>query len=204
MQLFVSRNVRHPSDSPWDQKNTVKLGTLRIRALWLPHRDPYPHYLGWVNNVCYFIFEKKKSGKFSRPLLYLTDAAWIPNEYIWGVMPRCKWIIIEANHDIGLLMNSDFNGTEVRYAELNKRRITLSHLSNFDTALALTRACFESKAWFKENRIKHVIISHVSQDRNDEEKLRVIEEKLEESGFEIDVRYASANTPTPRKGWFQL
>lgn len=93
-----------------------------------------------------------------KKLAYLTDTGIFPVRY-YGVLKDIDAIIIEANHDVQMLQESDRDITL-------KRRILSStgHLSN--------KTCYEILEKLLTDKYKYVILAHISRECNSVECIK--------------------------------
>ena len=97
-----------------------------------------------------FISEGKSVG-------YITDTGIFPNRYK-SVIMDLDALIIEANHNVEMLVNSDRD-----LFLINRILSTKGHLSN--------QACFDLLNESISDKIKHIILAHISEDCNTDECL---------------------------------
>ena len=115
---------------------------LKILTLNLQHDS--------VNCFGYIFVSNKKS------LAYCTDTGYIPLPYI-DILKKVDSLIIEANHDVEMLLNSD------RHWYLKKRILSIKgHMSNKICGEVLNKL-------IKEGNIKNVVLAHLSEECNTEE-----------------------------------
>lgn len=100
----------------------------------------------------------------------ITDAGHVTEEMA-GNISEADYLVIEANHDVEMLLNG-------AYPPYLKRRVSGpdGHLSNV--------ACAEAVAANSTSRLKHVWLCHLSQENNHPELARkTVEMVFEERGF---------------------
>jgi len=98
----------------------------------------------------YFFVSCKES------LAYLTDTGFVPIPYL-SLLNKANSLIIESNHDIEMLQNCD------RPWPLKQRILSVNgHMSNLMCGEVLNRI-------LKENKLKNVVLAHISRDCNTEE-----------------------------------
>lgn len=99
-----------------------------------------------INTIGYIF----KSG--DKQLGYITDTGFIPPRYL-KVLSKLDGLIIESNHDIDMLKNSDRE-------EILKERILspIGHLSNINCFLILKNII--------SDRLKTIVLAHISQECN--------------------------------------
>lgn len=151
-------------DIPVDQKFVFQTGTVKsfgnmdIESFEVSHDAAEPMF-----------FVIRHDGK---KLTLLTDLGYV-SEHIKGIIEDSNAYIIEANHDIQMLMMG-------RYPWNVKRRILgdTGHISNEDAGLALTQVL--------GNRTESIYLAHLSKDNNMKELARMsVEQKLEQYGIHI-------------------
>jgi phosphoribosyl 1,2-cyclic phosphodiesterase len=117
---------------------SVALGDLHVLPYTVPHdaREPLQ-----------YVFSDGSSR-----LGILTDVG-VPTAHITNVLGGCDALVLESNHDVGMLATS-------RYPASLKARIggVLGHLNN-DDAAAILHALDRSK-------LRHVVAAHLSQQNN--------------------------------------
>jgi phosphoribosyl 1,2-cyclic phosphodiesterase len=120
------------------------VGAIRVEPFTVPHdaREPVQFVLG--------------DGQ--RRLGVLTDLG-APTAHVEAMLSGCDALVLEANHDLGLLWSSD-------YPKWLKERIAgpFGHLDNASAGRLL--------AALDRSRLKHVIAAHLSQQNNREELAR--------------------------------
>ncbi len=97
-----------------------------------------------------FVFVSDKES-----LAYITDTGFIPIPY-YNILNRVNSLIIESNHDIEMLQNSD------RDWSLKQRILSVhGHMSNVMCGEVLNKI-------LKVNKLSNVVLAHLSQECNDE------------------------------------
>ena len=92
-----------------------------------------------------------------KSLAYVTDTGVFPNRYK-ELLKKVDGLIIEANHNVEMLINSDRD-----IYLINRILSAKGHLSN--------QVCFELLNEYLTNQTKYVILAHVSEDCNNDECL---------------------------------
>ena len=118
------------------------LETLKITPLALSHDAP---------NTTGFVFEDGEE-----KLVYITDTGYVNENYL-PLLKDADYIIMESNHDVGMLMAT-------RRPQFLKARIysDQGHLCNED--------CAEILARIVSPKTKIIILAHISQEANTREK----------------------------------
>lgn len=114
------------------------IGDVKIKSFLTPHDAN--------ESVGYLIYTKDKIFGFA------TDLGFIP-ESIKNMLCECDFVVLESNHDINMLKNSD-------YPYQLKQRVlgNYGHLSNI--------ACAECVASLAENGVKTIVLAHLSEQNN--------------------------------------
>ena len=121
---------------------TIKLKDLKIVSLNLQHDSECCYGYIFVNN--------------DKSIGYCTDTGYIPLPYI-ELLKNVNSLIIESNHDIEMLMNSN------RPFYLKQRILSIKgHMSNKICGEVLNKL-------IKEGNIKNVVLAHLSEECNTEE-----------------------------------
>ena len=107
-----------------------------------------------VDNCFGYIF--KEEGSNNATYGYLTDTGFIPNEYI-DIISNLQVISIESNHDVKMLKESSRPWPLIQRILSNN-----GHLSNLQCANYIKQFNFEN--------VKTIILSHLSEECNTEEK----------------------------------
>jgi phosphoribosyl 1,2-cyclic phosphodiesterase len=127
-----------------DGRSAVAVGGLEVRPFTVPHdaREPVQYVLS----------------DGARRLGVLTDIG-APTAHVQAVLSGCDALVLECNHDLGLLWAGD-------YPRWLKERIAgaFGHLDN--------RAAAALLASLERSRLKHVIAAHLSQQNNRPELAR--------------------------------
>ena len=98
-----------------------------------------------------FVFVNNNEG-----LAYITDTGFIPLPYL-SLLKRMDSIIIEANHDIEMLQNSD------RDWSLKQRILSVSgHMSNIMCGEVINNI-------LKEKKLSNIVLAHLSEECNTEQ-----------------------------------
>lgn len=91
-------------------------------------------------------------------LVYITDTGYIPNK-IKDIISDADYYIFEFNHDVEMLMQTN------RPMYIKQRIVNdYGHLCNEDAALVLSEII--------SNKTKDIVLAHISQEANNEEKAR--------------------------------
>ena len=116
----------------------IALGDLDIEPYTVPHDAAEPLQL--------------RCSDGARTLGVLTDAG-ASTAHLIGRLQRCDALVLECNHDVGLLDQS-------RYPASLKARIggRYGHLAN-DAAAGILAAC-------RHDRLRHVVAAHLSEENN--------------------------------------
>lgn len=118
-----------------------ELKDLKILTLNLQHDS--------INCFGYIFVSNKKS------LAYCTDTGYIPLPYI-DILKKVDSLIIEANHDVEMLLNSD------RHWYLKKRILSIKgHMSNQICGEILNKILVDGK-------LQKVVLAHLSEECNNE------------------------------------
>lgn len=127
--VFIKENV------------TYNIGDIRFMPLLLSHYS--------VN--CYgYVFVTKEDS-----FAYITDTGFIPTPY-FEIFKKIDSIIIESNHDIEMLQESD------RDWFLKQRILSVhGHMSNITCGEVVNKI-------LKENKLKKVVLAHLSRECNEE------------------------------------
>mgnify|MGYP003289305695 CR=1 FL=1 len=115
-----------------------KIGDVEVCTLNLLHDT--------ANNFGYIIMHNGK--KFG----YFTDTGIFPSRYKY-LLKELDCFVIEANHNVEMLINSDRDPRLI-----NRILSTSGHLSN--------QVCFEVLNETLTNKVKYVILGHISEDCN--------------------------------------
>lgn len=94
-----------------------------------------------------------------KSLAYITDTGVFPNRYK-DLLKTVDGLIIEANHNVEMLINSDRD-----IYLINRILSAKGHLSN--------QVCFEILNEYLTSKTKYVILAHISEDCNNDECLDV-------------------------------
>lgn len=104
------------------------------------------------DTVCCFGFVFVSKGE---SLAYITDTGFVPIPY-YNILNRVDSIIIESNHDIEMLQNSD------RDWSLKQRILSVKgHMSNVMCGEVLNKI-------LKKNKLTNIVLAHLSEECNDE------------------------------------
>ena len=163
-KTFLKRSaIRH--DSEFEKE----VGDLKIKSFRIPHDSAY--------NVGYVI----SCGGIR--LGSATDIGHVTEEIAYALR-GCKYVILEANHDIEMLKNGP-------YPPFLKERILSEngHLSNKNTARL---SCYLS-----ENGTEQITLAHLSRENNTPSlALDTVCELLTKNNLSLDVAVASPSEPT--------
>ncbi|GGE53680.1 putative metallo-hydrolase YycJ [Pullulanibacillus camelliae] len=160
-------------DIPVDQKFVFQTGGLQsfgdieVESFGVSHDAAEPMF---------FVFRHQQ-----KQLTLLTDVGYVSDK-IKGTIKQSDAYIIEANHDINMLMAG-------RYPWNVKRRILgdSGHISNEDAGTALTDVL--------DDRTKKIYLAHLSKDNNLKELARMsVQQKLEQHGLRIGERLGLYDT----------
>ena len=103
-----------------------------------------------------FVFVSNEDKNEKECLSYITDTGFIPVPYL-SLLSKSDSIIIEANHDIEMLQNSDRDWT------LKQRILSVTgHMSNLMCGEVVNKL-------LKKKKIDNVILAHLSEECNTEE-----------------------------------
>ncbi|MGO9640059.1 MAG: MBL fold metallo-hydrolase [Candidatus Acidiferrales bacterium] len=105
---------------------------------------------------------------------FATDLGCFPDSLVRH-FTNCTCVVLEANHDIGLLWNNP------RRPEVHKRRVAADtgHLSNDQAAQALVKICAASR-----RLPRFIVLSHLSKDHNSPERaVGYVGDRLAARGF---------------------
>ena len=127
------------------ENNKYKINDLIFVPLKLSHD---------VDNCFGYIFKEDVEGNVTYG--YLTDTGYIPDEYI-DIISNLQVISIESNHDVKMLKESKRPWPLIQRI-LSKK----GHLSNEQCSSYIKRFNFEN--------VKTIILSHISEECNTEEK----------------------------------
>lgn len=126
-----------------ESDSCYKIGDVEVCTLTLLH--------DCKNNFGYIVmYNNKKIG-------YFTDTGIFPSRYK-NLLPGLDALIIEANHNIEMLMNSKRD-----FSLINRILASTGHISN--------QACYELLRDVLNDRIKYVVLAHISEDCNSLEAL---------------------------------
>lgn len=143
----------------------LRLGELKIFPLQMIHDAA--NCFGYV-----FVEGGKSCG-------YMTDTGVIKQAYI-PLLQRVDTLLIEANHDIDMLMNS------ARPWALKQRILSVyGHLSNLATSKVVSEVA-------KAGRLAHLVLLHLSEECNTPELAR---EAMTEAGITVPVTIARQHEP---------
>ena len=134
------------------------VGDFRVTAWHVPHDS--------TDNVCYRI----RWGGVTFGLM--TDVGHVTDE-LKALVADCDYLVIEANHDIDMLMHG-------HYPEHLKRRITCGtgHMNNV--------LCANTIADCATPRLKHVWLCHLSEENNHPDlALKTVEGILRDRGIDV-------------------
>ncbi|GGH80406.1 phosphoribosyl 1,2-cyclic phosphodiesterase [Pullulanibacillus pueri] len=149
---------------PTDQKfvfdcgSTKMFGDIDVESFGVSHDAAEPMF---------FVFRQAQ-----KSLTLLTDVGYVSDK-IKGTIQQSDAYIIEANHDISMLMAG-------RYPWNVKRRILgdSGHISNEDAGTALVDVL--------DDRTKKIYLAHLSKDNNMKELARMtVQQRLEQEGLRI-------------------
>lgn len=137
--------------------DSFKVGDLNITSLPLSH--DFPKTIGY-----------KIEG--SSTLVYITDTGYV-NEKLFGEISNADYIVIECNHDPGMLMK-----TSRPFHTKQRIMSTEGHLSNAECSRVLSKIIGD--------KTKDIILAHISKEGNTTELARnSVLEGLK--GYQIDV-----------------
>jgi len=120
----------------------IKIKDVKIMALNLQHD---------AENCYGYVFTSN-----NKALAYCTDTGYIPLPYI-DILKKVDSLIIEANHDVEMLMQSN------RPWHLKNRILSIKgHMSNKICGEVINKIIME-------NNLKKVVLAHLSEECNDEE-----------------------------------
>ena len=161
----IDRNYRVRKKIAAERKHYIKtgepfmVGEFKVTAWHVPHDS--------TDNVCYQI----ECGGVVFGLM--TDVGHVTDE-LKRVVSGCDYLVIEANHDVEMLMRGS-------YPEHLKRRITCGtgHMNNV--------LCGQTILENATPRLKHVWLCHLSEENNHPElALKTVQEVLHGGGFVAD------------------
>ncbi len=140
LKSFVKDNLLGVQLGFIEPEGKYKIGDVYVYTFKLNH--DCMEVLGYI--VCY---EGKMVG-------YFTDTGIMPEKYK-KYLSKLDMLIIEANHNIEMLINSDRD-----YTLKNRILSSQGHLSN-DTCYEILKEVLQ-----KENKLKTIVLAHVSEDCN--------------------------------------
>ena len=144
-----------------EENTKYKIKDLEILTMKLSHDSA---------NIFGFIFIND-----DKRLAYITDTGFLPLQYI-NILKDIDALIIECNHDITMLMESD------RHLQLKHRILSpKGHMSN--------HICMQILSTILNERHKIVLLAHLSEDCNSIEIVQrdVIDEVKKISNTEIEI-----------------
>lgn len=118
---------------------TVEVGDIRVTSFPTPHDSEFS--VGYRIEIGESIIG------------YATDIGYITEE-IREALSGCESIVIEANHDVNMLMNGPYP-YDLKIRIRSKR----GHLSNKECALLASELCFIGT--------KNILLAHLSEENND-------------------------------------
>ncbi len=118
---------------------TVEVGDIRVTSFPTPHDSEFS--VGYRIEIGEIIIG------------YATDIGYITEE-IREALSGCESVVIEANHDVDMLMNGPYP-YDLKIRIRSKR----GHLSNKECALLASELCFIGT--------KNILLAHLSEENND-------------------------------------
>ena len=152
------------------ENNKYKINDLIFVPLKLSHD---------VDNCFGYIFKEDVEGNVTYG--YLTDTGYIPDEYV-EIISNLQVISIESNHDVKMLKESS------RPWPLIQRILSKNgHLSNLQ--------CANYMKQFNYENVKTIILSHISEECNTEEKVLNEIKNAFNGNFPCEIKIAKQHEP---------
>lgn len=168
-KLVMDKSYLKRSALRHEVEYSITEGELSISSFRIPHDS--------AQNVGYVITDGSVS------LGYATDIGHVTEEIAYALR-KCKYVVLEANHDIEMLKNGNYP------PHLKERILSQDgHLSNKNSARF---ACY-----LAENGTEYLTLAHLSRENNTEELAKnTVLELLKNNNLSLDVEVAGQNDPT--------
>lgn len=173
MDLFTSREI--PPVKTFT-RSTVRIGGLEAEVFPVPHDAP---------GGCSGFLVRREGKRLHRTVAFATDIGHV-DPGLPGRLSEADLLIVESNHDIGLLLRSG------RPEWLIRRIRTLGHLSNEESG-TLIQDAISARA----SRVRRVVLAHLSEQCNTAAiALRTVRALLPDPASRgLHVETAPARTP---------